>query len=284
MSLSNSQLAEPVKELDLYEKDHSILGESTQRSAASNHLGQVVVVLPAYNEEQGLPSLLAKIERTCRSLPREYRVILVDDASQDGTSLVGKEAALQMPVEVIRHEQNQGLAGAIRTGLSAAVKVSRPGDVIITMDADDTHEPGSIHRLLQLIEDGYDVVIASRYQPGSRVMGVPANRLLMTWGARWLFKALMPIEGVRDYTCGYRAYRFEALNKTMEYYGVDFVSEQGFSCMVDVLLKMRRFGFAIGEAPMLLRYDQKQGPSKMRVARTMWQTITLLIKRRFGGY
>jgi len=247
-------------------------------------LGRVIVVLPAYNEEQGLPSLLAKIQRTCLALPRKYEVLLVDDASTDGTSHVGKEAALEMPLTVLQHEKNQGLAGAIRTGLTEAVKRSSPGDVIITMDSDDTHEPGTINRLLQMIEDGYDVAIASRYQEGSRVMGVPAHRLLMTWFARRLFKVLMPIEGVRDYTCGYRAYRHAPLAKTMEFYGPHFVSEKGFSCMVDVLLKMRRFGFAMGEVPMLLRYDQKQGPSKMQVSRTVWQTMTLLLKRRFGGY
>lgn len=247
-------------------------------------LGQVVVVLPAFNEELGLPSLLGKIKRTCTEVGRDYTVILVDDASTDDTALVGKEAALHMPIRLVRHEQNQGLAGAIRTGLTEAAQITRPGDVIITMDSDDTHEPGTIHRLLQMIADGYDVVIASRYQPGSRVMGVPINRLWMTWGARWLFKFLMPIEGVRDYTCGYRAYRHTPLKHTIEFYGEEFVSEKGFSCMVDVLLKMRRFGFAMGEVPMLLRYDQKQGASKMRVAQTMMQTITLLLKRRFGGY
>lgn len=257
---------------------------SGTQSTAATGLGQVVIVLPAFNEELGLPSLLKKIKTTCGNLSRPYSVILVDDASTDGTAFVGKEAALHMPVHVVQHQKNQGLAGAIRTGLTEACAKTQPGDVIITMDSDDTHEPGTIYRLLQMIADGYDVAIASRYQPGSRVMGVPINRLWMTWGARWLFKVIMPIDGVRDYTCGYRAYRHTPLAKTIDFYGDQFVSEKGFSCMVDVLLKMRRFGFAMGEVPMLLRYDQKQGASKMNVVRTMMQTLTLLLKRRLGGY
>jgi dolichol-phosphate mannosyltransferase len=189
-----------------------------------------------------------------------------------------------MPLELAHHKVNQGLSGALRTGFSTALKLAEAGDVIVTMDADDTHSPGTIPSLLQTIADGYDVVIASRYQVGSRVVGVPVNRLILTSLARWLFKLIMPIPGVRDYTCGYRAYRYEALKKASDYYGQDFVSEQGFSSMVDVLLKMRRFGFVMGEVPFLLRYDQKQGKSKMQVSRTARKTIMLLLKRRFGGY
>ena len=152
------------------------------------------------------------------------------------------------------------------------------------MDADDTHMPATINCLLLKIEEGYDVVIASRYQPGSRVEGVPFTRLLMTEAARYLFRMIMPIKGVRDYTCGFRAYRYSVLREGFDHYGKDFVSETGFSCMVDVLLKLRRFGFIMGEVPMLLRYDQKHGPSKMKVGMTAFKTLRLLIKRRLGGY
>jgi dolichol-phosphate mannosyltransferase len=135
-----------------------------------------------------------------------------------------------------------------------------------------------------MIEDGYDVATASRFQTGSRTCGVPPLRHLMAFGARMMFKTIMPIEGVRDYTCGYRAYKLTALRQAMDFYGDQFVSEAGFSCMADVLLKMRRFGFVFGEVPMLLRYDQKLGGSKMKVAHTMWLSLKLLVKRRFGGF
>jgi dolichol-phosphate mannosyltransferase len=106
----------------------------------------------------------------------------------------------------------------------------------------------------------------------------------MAWGARMMFKTIMPIPGVRDYTCGYRAYRTNVLKEAMDYYGDEFVSEAGFSCMADVLLKMRRFKFVFGEVPMLLRYDQKLGGSKMAVANTAIMSLKLLVKRRLGGY
>ena len=124
-------------------------------------------------------------------------------------------------------------------------------------------------------------VIASRYQAGSRVLGVPFHRNLLSLAARGLFTVAFPIRGVRDYTCGFRAYRQELLQHALDYYGDSFVSEKGFSCMVDVLLKLRRFRPVMGEAPMILRYDLKGGVSKMNVAKTVWQTLKLIARRRF---
>lgn len=242
------------------------------------------VMLPAYNEADGLPSLLEKIKQVFAANGLPYHVIVVDDASSDDTSEVAISASADMPLTLVRHLKNQNLPGALRSGMSNAIELGRPGDIIVTMDGDDTHPPGSINCLLQKISEGYDVVTASRYQIGSRVMGVPFIRVLMMWGARMLFRVAMPIAGVRDYTCGYRAYRFDVLKDTMDYYGDQFVSEKGFSCMADVLLKMRRFKYVFGEVPLLLRYDQKQGVSKMAVGSTVWLTLKLLLKRRLSGY
>ena len=246
--------------------------------------GTIFVVLPAYNEGEGLPSLLSKIETVFAINGRDYHVIVVDDASTDNTAEIAREASFEMPLTLIQHEVNQNLPGALRSGFIEANKRAMDGDIIITMDGDDTHTPGTMNALIQKISEGYDVMIASRFRPGSRVVGVPPSRIFAAFGARMLFKIIMPIQGVRDYTCGYRAYRANVLQEAMDYYGDEFVSELGFSCMADVLLKMRRFKFVMGEVPMLLRYDQKLGGSKMAVLKTAWLSVKLLLRRRFGGY
>lgn len=243
---------------------------------------KIVIVLPAFNEAEALGPLLAEVQRDMAHNNVPYEVVVVDDGSSDETALVATKASFAMPVDCIRHPQNQGLAAALRTGLLAALDRTVPGDVIITMDADNTHPPGSITRLFDMIREGRDVVIASRYQAGSRVCGVPLHRNALSFGARCLFTLLFPIRGVRDYTCGYRAYRHELLRQGVDYYGEKFISEQGFSCMVDVLLKLRRFRPVMGEAPLVLRYDQKGGVSKMRIARTVVQTLRLMARRRLG--
>lgn len=246
--------------------------------------GMTYVVLPAYNEADGLPLLLERIRRVFADNGKSYHVIVVDDASTDDTADIAVDFSASMPVSLVQHIENQNLPGALRSGLTAAVGLAQEGDVIVTMDGDDTHPPAFINPLLQKIEEGYDIVTASRYQSGSRVVGVPKFRVLMTYGAKLLFQTIMPIPGVRDYTCGYRAYRFNVLKETMDHYGEQFVSEKGFSCMADVLLKMRKFKYVFGEVPFLLRYDQKQGLSKMNVGRTVSMSLKLLLKRRFGGY
>jgi dolichol-phosphate mannosyltransferase len=242
----------------------------------------VHIVLPAFNEADSLPPLLCAIHAALDRADIPYSVIVVDDGSSDATAQVASQASFHMPVVLVEHTVNQGLAEAIRTGFRAALAQCSPGDVIVLMDADNTHPPALVHRMLGLVREGHDVVIASRYQPGARVIGVPWHRNLLSLGARGLFQIVFPIKGVRDYTCGFRAYRENVLRRAMDDYGDGFVSEKGFSCMSDVLLKLRRYNLVMGEVPLILRYDQKGGVSKMRVARTIWQTLSLMVRRRFA--
>jgi dolichol-phosphate mannosyltransferase len=141
------------------------------------------VVLPAYNEEQALPRLLAKLAPLYTEGRLGGRVIVVDDGSRDATADVARNWG--NPVELISHSRNMGLGAAIRTGLTHAICLATPDDAIVTMDADDTHSPGLIPRMVQALGEGYDLVIASRYQPGSRTLGVSATRRFLSRGAGW---------------------------------------------------------------------------------------------------
>jgi dolichol-phosphate mannosyltransferase len=256
---------------------------SSPVASSSTRHRRAVIVLPAFNEEESLPPLFHAIRSELAGTGIDYRVIVVDDGSTDGTARVIRDAAKTIPAILVSHSGNRGLAAAIRTGLRQAASEAEPDDVIITMDADNTHPPGLIPRMIGMIGEGHDVVIASRFQPGSRVLGVPWHRNLLSYGARALFTIALPIRGVRDYTCGYRVYRAGAIQRALTDYGDDFVSERGFSCMVDVLLKLRYQRLIMGEVPMVLRYDQKGGASKMQVARTAIQTLSLIVRRKFYG-
>jgi len=150
------------------------------------------------------------------------------------------------------------------------------------MDADNTHSPGLIRAMTRRIHEGADVVIASRFRPGADVAGVPLHRRLLSRWASWLFMAFFPIHGVRDYTCGFRAYRGPVLRDAFERYGEEFIDQDGFQCMVDILLKLRRLDVIFAEVPMILRYDRKSGASKMNVLRTTTGTLWLMARRRLG--
>ncbi len=243
---------------------------------------KVWLALPAFNEEASLPELLERVGEAFADSGIPYEVVIVDDGSSDDTARIASSMSFQMPIQLIRHEVNQGLGMTLRDGLREAVDRAGDRDIIITMDADNTHPPGLIGHMVQMIHEGCDVVIASRFQPGARVVGVPFERHILSIGARILFTALFPTRGVRDYTSGFRAYRTSVLRQAFAEYGDDFVSERGFSCMADVLLKLRKQGALFGEAPLRLRYDLKGGESKMKVFRTIWLTLKMLGRHRTG--
>src|SRR5262245_21619871 len=198
---------------------------------------KVWIALPAYNEEQALAPLLEAIKTALEPAGIPYGVIVVDDGSSDGTGRVASQASFHMPVELVTHEVNQGLAAALRTGLNAALDRGGSDDVIVTMDSDNTHPPRLIAEMLIKIRAASDLVIASRFQPGATVIGVPTSRRLYSDVVRWMFQLAFPSRGVRDYTCGYRAYRAEALRQAIDRYGDKLITETGFSCMADILLK-----------------------------------------------
>ena len=244
---------------------------------------KIIVVLPAYNEQENIGGLLESIARAAADDFLNYKVVVVDDGSTDQTAAILADFEKRVPLVVFRHVKNQGLGATIRDGLYAATKMAGPDDIIISMDADETHSPGLMASMVRKIKEGHDVVIASRYQPGAQVVGLALHRMWISSLASILFRAVFPPRGVRDYTCGFRAYRGTALRAALDRYGEKFIDQQGFQCMVDILLKMRRLPLVFGEVQMILRYDLKKGASKMRLVKTAATTLRLLALRRMGG-
>lgn len=240
------------------------------------------VVLPAYNESANLGSVLKSLEQAGRESGICLHAVVVDDGSSDSTGQVVLGHNGKLEITLIRHETNLGLGAALRSGLLRAIDSAKDSDVIVTMDADDTHTPAAIVGMVAKIDQDYDVLIASRYQKGARVVGVPPARRFLSYAASLLFRTVYPIKGVRDFTCGYRAYRASVLREATMRYRQEFVNQDGFQCMVDILLKLSRMNLRFGEVPLVLRYDRKSGKSKMRVLRTIYQTLLLLFRRRLG--
>lgn len=251
------------------------------RSGLRFRPAKVIVALPAFNEEVSLPELLERLGESFADSNLPYEIVIVNDGRKDATASIVEQFARQMPVHLVNHSVNQGLGITIRDGLREAMERADERDIIVTMDADNTHPPGLIPRMVQMIHEGCDVVIASRFEHGGSMTGVPWNRHLLSLGARVLFTVMFPTRGVRDYTSGYRAYRVSVVRDAFEKYGDNFVAETGFSCMADILLKLRKRGCVFGEAPLRLRYDLKGGQSKMQVIKTIRLTLSLLLRQRF---
>jgi len=238
----------------------------------------IKIVLPAYNEEETILPLIMDIKRILGERFNDFEVIVVNDGSTDNTAKIVSELNLHI-LKLVEHNRNKGLSESIKTGLLYALKNFDENDIIVTMDADNTHSPGLIHRMSTFIEEGNDVVIASRYRPGARVIGLTLARKTISFGGNMLLRLLFPTRGVKDYTSGYRAYRAGVLSKAFDLWENSFINEPGFSCQVDILLKLRKMRVIMNEVPLILRYDQKESASKMNVTSTMIDTLKLVVKR-----
>ncbi len=242
----------------------------------------ITIVLPAYNEEESLPPLLQRINDAYNLFKWDASVLVVNDGSKDNTLGVARGFKGDIKVDVLDIQPNSGLANAINQGMRKAIEGLKDTDIVVTLDADDSQNPFLIQRMMQQIAEGSDLVIASRYQPGARIKGLKASRKLFSWAAGMLFRVFVGFEGIKDYTCGFRAYRVDMLRKTIKYYGDKFITQKGFGCMVEVLLKVASQSATMNEVPMILRYDLKQGESKMNVSKTMKQTLKLLLDYKMG--
>ncbi len=244
---------------------------------------RVWIVLPAYNEAANLPALFGQLATVVEDTYNlDLRVLVVDDGSTDDTAAVALRHAGPLRTEVLRNESNRGLAETFMRGMTAAAERACPGDIVVCMDADNSHVPGQILRMIRGIQEGRDVVIASRYQRGAVVKGVPWTRRALSRGMSLLFRTVLPIGGVRDYSCGYRAYRAEALQRALSVQGDRLAAGDGFACMVSILLRLAREDAICGEVPVVLRYDQKLGSSKMKIGRTVVRTLLVLVRERLA--
>lgn len=241
-------------------------------------------VLPAYNEEENLPPLLDKIAAVMPESGLAYRVVVVNDGSRDATRDILTVYTGRLPLEVVDHPVNQGLPRTIYDGLAYAAAGADPDDIIITMDADNSHEPRYALPMIESIKKGHDLVVASRYRPGAAEVGLSPLRSFLSRGVNVMLKVILPIKGIRDYTCGYRAYRAELLQRMQAYYGERLVESTTFSAMAEILLKAGRLRVKAGEIPLILRYDQKAGTSKMRVTSTVLDYFRLIARLRFSGW
>lgn len=231
------------------------------------------MALPAYNEERSLPGLLERFIAVAPELERrgaKLRVLVVDDGSTDGTIATAESFKDRLDLEVIPHGVNRNLGAGLRTGLTGALKRCSAGDLVATMDADNTHDPDLLPRMWEILEgEKADLVIASRYCPGGEEIGLTKLRQLLSRGASFLLSVVARVPGARDYTCGYRLYRASLLQRAFAAWGDRLIEEVGFVCMAELLVKLGRGGARVREAPLILRYDRKEGASKMKVMKTI---------------
>lgn len=242
---------------------------------------RVVMALPCYNEAENIDPLLEQFKKlnTVHQSNFVTEVIVIDDCSTDNTQEVLEKWKNENWVRVVRHNPNKGLTGGINTAFEEFHKTLSDENVPIAlglMDGDNSHSPLHVPSMVAKMLIGFDVVVASRYQPGSRIMGVSTIRQILSFGLAMLFKLFRNIPGVRDYSCGYRLYSPRIVREVKKHFPSDVVFEKSFASMVEVLVKCHLLGAVCTEVPFLLRYDFKLGESKMPFKKTILDNFKLL--------
>ena len=230
----------------------------------------ISIVVPCYNESEGVPQLRARLMPVVKELEKsnEVELIFVDDGSTDNTNQLLRENFPEKNTNIIKHEQNLNLGAAVRTGLLAA-----NGEIIVTMDSDCTYAPENIPNMIAQLND-CDIVTASPYHPEGKVVGVPEYRLFLSRGVTWMYNVVSG-RHLYTWTALFRAYKREAIS------GIT-ITNNDFIALVELLVKAANRGAKIREAPETL-YVRKYGTSKMRLLRVIGNHLKFIGKLIFAN-
>ena len=214
-------------------------------------IGRVLVIIPTYNEAENIRLI---VERVRRSVP-SVDILVADDNSPDGTGDIADElAASDNHMFVLHRPGKQGLGAAYVAGFGWAK--DKGYDVVVEMDADGSHAPEELPKLLDALRD-CDVVLGTRYVPGGSVHNWPLHRLALSRGGNIYIRMALGMP-FRDATGGYRAYRMGVLDKI----DVGTVASQGYSFQVELAWRSYRHGFRVAEVPITFT-ERERGASKM---------------------
>lgn len=232
-----------------------------------------IVIIPTYNEAANIEPLVKQI----LSQPGALDVLIVDDNSPDGTgriadALAGDWALSNGRLNVLHRPGKEGLGRAYLAGFAWALK--RGYEVLIEMDADFSHDPIYLPRLIEAAKDA-DVVLGSRYLNGISVVNWPLQRILLSWGANQYVRRVTGLRA-NDCTSGYRLYRREAL----EAMDLGSVTSNGYSFQVEMAFRAHQAGFRIVEVPIVFT-ERRSGSSKMSRG-VIWESILVPLKLRRG--
>ncbi|MGH8936943.1 MAG: polyprenol monophosphomannose synthase [Acidimicrobiia bacterium] len=210
----------------------------------------VVAVVPTYNEAANLPRLIPTL------LSHGYRVLVVDDNSPDGTGRIAQQLAANEPrVTVLHRRRKEGIGPAYAEGFARALTMGAM--VVGEMDADFSHDPADLPRLVEALEAGADVALGSRYVPGGATPDWPWPRRLLSQAGNVYARTVLGLP-VRDVTGGFRAFRASALRR-LDPAGC---GASGYAFQVEMVWRAVRQGLEVVEIPIVFR-DRELGASKM---------------------
>lgn len=244
-----------------------------------------IVIIPTYNEKENIENII----RTVFALPKKFNILIVDDASPDGTANIVRNLMKEFPSQLFIEERKGklGLGTAYIHGFKWAL--ARDYEYVFEMDADFSHNPDDLPRLYNACsEEGYDVAIGSRYCSGVNVVNWPIGRVLMSYFASKYVRFITRLK-IHDSTAGFKCYK----RKVLETIDLDKIQFKGYAFQIEMKYKAHVLGFKIKEVNVIF-INRQHGTSKMSsgifgeaffgVMNLRWKKITGKIKPRQEPY
>jgi len=229
-----------------------------------------IIIIPTYNEKENIEKLIEEI----RKLNKDFRILIIDDNSPDGTGRIADRLARKYSeVSVIHRSAKLGLGTAYIIGFKYALENNY--DLIFTMDADFSHQPRYLIDLLEKAKE-YDLVIGSRYVKDGQIQNWPLHRLILSRGANFFVRMVTRIP-IFDSTGGFNCYRKEVLEKI----DLNTIISDGYAFQIEMKYKLWKKGFSIKEIPVTF-IERARGTSKIS-KRIIFQAFFLIWKLRKRG-
>lgn len=234
----------------------------------------IVFVVPAFNEEENLPRLIADLESRPRLFPPKSRVLVVDDGSEDGTAAVVEDYRGTLPLELIKLGHNQGPGAAFRAGFVAALEQCPEDALVVTLEADTTSDLDALPHMLERAAAGAELVLASWV-----MVNVSRLRRTLSEGAGYVVRKSLGLQAT-TVSSFFRVYRASVLRAGFDCYGDSLIRERGFACKAEILSKLVELGARVEEVPVGLDTSRRIGKSKMPILRTILAYWRMVARQR----
>jgi dolichol-phosphate mannosyltransferase len=239
------------------------------------------ILMPVLNEKPNINRLLKDLNTFQIGIAEEFTccVVAVDDGSTDGTVMEIETNDAGLDITILRHKQNLGPGAAFATAFTHLRHLMKPGDWVVTMEADNTSSLRTLQQMLVRRKEGYECVLASPYAYGGGFVQTSFFRIVLSHIGNIMVKILFKLRGINTFSSFFRLYSSDLMNKLYHRFGPTIVESTGFESMVELLYKIVLVEATISEVEMKVDWSQREGKSKMRIINTALGYLRVFFNR-----
>ena len=245
----------------------------------------IKIILCAFNEAKNIQKLIPSIIHEFELMQREFEIIFCLDCSTDNSIEIIENFKNKCAITILPIENQRGLGLAYKKAFLHVIFNAKPEDLIISFDADCTHNPSQIKDMIKIFEEkSLDFMVASRFVNSKSIVHFPLYRKLISLAISLFLQTFFPIKNsqnkIKDYTSGYRIYQNKILQNLYKKIGTNLITEIDFTCLIEILIKLNKNKLLknFEEYPIQYEYGEKIGASKLRLSRNFYRLIILSIK------